>query len=164
MKGSEFLNLTLYRCVAERDKLDKSAQLLDPIAATGSIIKGDYRADAPEIVLSYQGELAGYNYIRAEIAAGVYYYYYATFTADIGQTVRASCRRDAMMSFKDQLLQCKCICASRVSKNAVDRYIQNGAYKTRVYNIIGSMDDPTIGAPDRALPFDNSYVIVGMYG
>lgn len=111
------MNITLYKCSSENARLDKSAFLSGGIEITGATIKGQYVADAPDMVFSYGGELDGYNYIRAEVASGVYHYYYAKFCADLGQTVRAMCRRDPLQTFRAQIINQKII-ASRSSQRA----------------------------------------------
>ena len=96
------MDIMIYKCNAEANRLDKTQFLTGGISASATI-KGTFRADAPELYLDYHGELTGYNYIRATIN-GIYMYYFARFSADTGQTVRASCSRDPLMSFASQIL------------------------------------------------------------
>ena len=111
------MNIMLYKCSSENARLDKSAFLSGGIEITGATIKGQYVADAPDMIFSYSGELDGYNYLRAEVASGVYHYYYAKFCADLGQTVRAMCRRDPLQTFRAQIINQKII-TSRSSQRA----------------------------------------------
>lgn len=109
------MDVTLYRCNAEYNRLDKSAFLHDPVTTTASI-KGTFRADAPELYLDYRNELEGYNYLKAVI--GNYtFYYFITATADLGQTVRLTCRRDVLMTFRPQILDMQ-ILVDRCTKQA----------------------------------------------
>lgn len=97
------LSVTVYKYSGETNRLDKSSLLTGAIT-TSAEIKGVFRADAPELHLNYaDGQLAGYNYLRVEIAPGIYYYYYARITAELGQTYRAQCTRDPLMSFASQI-------------------------------------------------------------
>lgn len=111
------MDVILYRCSADNKMLNKRPYLSSPITATAHI-KGVFRADAPEMYLDYHGELEGYNYMQATIG-GSTYFYYCTITADLGQTVRATCRRDPLMSFYDQLLPMP-IEVTRCTKQAIE--------------------------------------------
>lgn len=96
------LQVIVYKYSSEPNRLDKTNYLIGAIETTAEI-KGTFRADAPELHLNYAGQLAGYNYLRVTIAPGVYYYYYATITAELGQTYRASCVRDPLMTFRSSI-------------------------------------------------------------
>ena len=96
------LQVIAYKYSGEKNRLDKRDFLSDPLETTAQI-KGTFRADAPELHLNYNGQLSGYNYLRVTIATGVYYYYYATITAELGQTYRASCVRDPLMTFNSSI-------------------------------------------------------------
>lgn len=109
------MDVILYRCNAERNRLDKSDFMHDAITAAAHI-KGNFQADAPEIYLDYHGELEGYNYMSCTIG-GYTFYYFCTITADLGQTVRASCKRDVLMTFRPQLLGMQ-ILVDRCTKQA----------------------------------------------
>lgn len=96
------MSVTVYKYSGETNRLDKSSLLTGAIT-TSAEIKGVFRADAPELHLNYDGQLAGYNYLSVSIAPGIDYYYYARITAELGQTYRASCTRDPLMSFSSQI-------------------------------------------------------------
>lgn len=96
------LQVIAYKYTSEPNRLDKTNYLIGAKETTAEI-KGTFRADAPELHLNYTGQLAGYNYLRVTIAPGVYYYYYATITAELGQTYRASCVRDPLMTFRSSI-------------------------------------------------------------
>lgn len=114
--------MIVYKYSSEPNRLDKTNYLIGAIETTAEI-KGTFRADAPELHLNYAGQLAGYNYLRVTIAPGVFYYYYATITAELGQTYRASCVRDPLMTARAQIINCDII-ARRTSQRAAD---ENGA-------------------------------------
>lgn len=113
------MTVTIYKYAGEYNRLDKTPLLSGAREITGVNIKGMFRADAPELYLEYAAELDGYNYIRIDIDANTTYYYYATFAADLGQTVRATCTRDPLMSFKPGILQTNII-ADRTTKQAIE--------------------------------------------
>lgn len=111
------MTVILYKCSAENNMINKTPYLSNPITATAHI-KGTFRADAPEMYLDYNGELEGYNYMSATIGSSTYYYY-CSITADIGQTVRATCRRDPLMSFATDIKALP-ILAARCEQAAIE--------------------------------------------
>lgn len=111
------MTVTIYQYGGEYSRLDKSAFLYGARVISDVSIKGMFRADAPELYLNYDGELDGYNYIKVDIDQYTTFYYFATFSADLGQTVRATCTRDPLMSFKSQLVNTD-ILVDRCTKQA----------------------------------------------
>lgn len=98
------MTVTIYQYGGEYSRLDKTAFLQNAREIRDVSIKGMFKADAPELYLNYDGELDGYNYIKIDIDSSTTFYYFATFSADLGQTVRAVCTRDPLMSFQSQIL------------------------------------------------------------
>lgn len=113
------MTVTIYKYHGEVNRLDKTNFLLNGIQINNVSIKGMFRADAPELYLDYSGELDGYNYIKIDIDSNTTFYYFATFTADLGQTVRATCTRDPLMSFKTAIRSMP-IVADRTTKQAIE--------------------------------------------
>lgn len=111
------MTVILYKCSAENNMINKLPYLSNPIPAPAHI-KGTFRADAPEMYLDYHGELEGYNYMSATIGSSTYYYY-CSITADLGQTVRATCRRDPLMSFATDIKALP-ILAARCEQAAIE--------------------------------------------
>lgn len=95
------MDITLYKCSAETNRLDKSAFLGTGLEITGAIPKGAFKVDAAELAINYNGDLSGYNYAKINVD-GTEYYYYATITGDIGHQMRVSCKRDPLFSFLSQ--------------------------------------------------------------
>ena len=116
--------------------------------------------ERPIILLNATLATGNYCYIPD---FGRYYYIRAKNVMRDGLT-EIQCEVDVLMSYQTQILGCKCICEQRVTRESADRYIPNSGYKTRIYRIMGSMDDITIGTENRGLPFDDQYILVGMYG
>lgn len=160
------MDIMIYKCNAEVNRLDKNQFLTGGISATATI-KGTFRADAPELYLDYHGELTGYNYIRATIN-GVYMYYFARFSADTGQTVRASCSRDPLMSFAAQILDTP-IYVTRCEQQATesnlrgwDTYIRDPLIQksAREFTIVKiDTNFPKFEYPDASYPDTRQYIL-----
>ena len=160
------MDIMIYKCNAEANRLDKTQFLTGGISASATI-KGTFRADAPELYLDYHGELTGYNYIRATIN-GIYMYYFSRFSADTGQTVRASCSRDPLMSFASQILLHP-ISVTRCEQQATqnnpkgwDTYIRDPMIQksAREFTIV-KLDPyiPKFEYPDAAYPDTRQYIL-----
>lgn len=92
------MDITLYKCSSETNRIDKTNFLGTGLPITGAIPKGAFKVDAAELAINYPGDLSGYNYAKINVD-GTNYYYYATITGDIGHQMRVSCKRDPLMSF-----------------------------------------------------------------
>lgn len=109
------MNITLYKCSAEKNRLDKTNFLHNALLHSATV-KGVFTVDAPEFVLTYPGDLSGYNYAKINVD-GVNYYYYCTISGDIGQQLRVRCKRDPLFSFYTQIIA-QHIRVTRCSKQA----------------------------------------------
>lgn len=103
MKEGVFVDIKLYKCNAERKRVDKSAFLGQGLQITGAQVKGLFSVSEPELVLHYSGDLSGYNYAKINVD-GTDYYYFAQISGDVGQQMRVICKRDPLYSFAAQLL------------------------------------------------------------
>lgn len=152
------MTITVYNTPtgAEHMRKDLSSNLGDYTGA----VRDSVVVERPIVLVNGTLTTGNYCYI-AEF--GRYYYITAKNIVRDGLT-EIQCEVDVLMSYQTAIMNCKCICSQRVSREPYDRYIANSGYKTRVYKILGSMDDISRGDIDRALPFDDSYILVGMYG
>lgn len=137
----------------EHMKKDISSQ----IGEYSGSVRGSVVVESPVILLN--ATLLSGNY--AYIPDFGRYYYIRSKNIVRKDLTEVQLEVDVLMSYQQQILNARCICARRVSKESADRYIPNSGYKTRVYKILGSIDAPSEGG---ALEFDSSYVLVGMYG
>lgn len=167
MKVGDFVDITLYNCTAESERLDKTNFLGTGLEITGAAVKGVFTVDAPEFVLTYPGDLSGYNYAKIGVD-GTDYYYYCSISGDIGQQLRARCRRDPLMSFRNEIRALP-VYAVRAEQNATennqcgyntylhDSMIQKTAREFTIVKI-----DPHISKfeyPDSALPDARQYIL-----
>ena len=167
MKVGDFVDITLYNCTAEPERLDKTNFIGTGLLITGAAVKGVFTVDAPEFVLTYPGDLSGYNYAAITVDNATYYYY-CSISGDIGQQLRARCRRDPLMSFKTQIKALP-VYAVRAEQQATksnqagyntylhDTMIQKTA---REFTIV-KMDPyiPKFEYPDSALPDARQYIL-----
>lgn len=109
------MQVTLYKCSAERSRLDKSGFLSDALSVPATI-KGIFSVQQPELVLHYPGDLSGYNYIQCTFD-DVNHYYWCRISGDIGQQLRAACKRDPLYTFAAQI-KAHPIRVTRCSKQA----------------------------------------------
>ena len=112
------MDITLYKCRAENNCLDKRGFLDSALLINNAQVKGTFDVVAPQLLLQYRGDLSGYNYAKI-IVDGTTYYYYATVSGEIGSAMRVSCRRDPATSFLSQLLQTP-IEVTRCTKQAIE--------------------------------------------
>lgn len=112
------MTITLYKYSSEPNRLNKTAFLTAPIYGVDCTIKGTFTADAPELLLSYKGDLSGYNYALCTFN-GADNYYYVRIAGEIGGKIRAICTRDPLMTARAQILNCDII-ARRTSQRALD--------------------------------------------
>ena len=108
----------LYKCSSENSRIDKTNFLGSPLPITDAHVKGVFNVTNPEIVISYPGDLSGYNY-AACVVNGETYYYYATISGDIGHQLRASLKRDPLMSFKTGVLALP-VLGARCEQSAIE--------------------------------------------
>lgn len=116
--------ITLYKYSSEPNRLDKTAYLSAPIYGIDCTIKGTFTTDAPELLLSFRGDLSGYNYGLCTFN-GQNNYYYVRIAGEIGGKIRAICTRDPLMTFKTGVLALP-IKADRCEQRADDVGIVRG--------------------------------------
>lgn len=117
------------------------------------------------IVLEYTPAIESSNYVTVTDGVGgrTLCCYITDVIKDIGKSCRVQLEVDPLMTNKDQLKNCDCICATTVSTTQYSTYIPDGNYKSYQYTIVsnafGDYSDD-----DYVLDFEDVYVIVGTIG
>lgn len=166
MKVGEEMQIVLYKCNAEKNRLDKTGFLHNALEHSATV-KGVFTVDAPEFVLTYSGDLSGYNYAKINVD-GVYYYYYCTISGDIGQQLRVRCKRDPLFSFYAQIIAHN-IYVQRCEQKATEdnecgynTYIHDSRIQKTAREFTIVKNDPYIPKfeyPDSTIPDTRQYIL-----
>lgn len=116
--GGDIMTIILYKMSSENNRLDKTNFLGSPLTINNAVPKGAFRVDAADFAITYPGDLSGYNYAKITVD-GTDYYYFVTITGDLGQQLKASCKRDPLYSFM-QAINPLPIIADRTTKQAIE--------------------------------------------
>ena len=99
------MTVTLYKYTGEENRVDKTGFLSSGLLLSDVIIKGAFNVVSPSLVISYPGDLSGYNYAACTFD-GSTFYYYVKITGEIGGRITADLKRDPLYSFKAQIMEC----------------------------------------------------------
>lgn len=126
------MDVTLYSCTAEPNRLDKTSFLTSKKAITGAVPRGDIGCMTPTLTIeAADSEIIGANYCY--ISDWGRYYFITDIHCPVEGMFIISLRTDVLMSFKDEIRQ-----LSGVVKRTPDNYdmylsddrIPTGARKT----------------------------------
>lgn len=119
------------------------------------------------IVLDYTAAIESSNYasVTSGIGGRTLYCYITDLVKGIGGKCTVQLEIDPLMTNKEQLKNCDCICATTVNTTQYSTYIPDGNYKSYQYTIV-SNDFGGYNQEDlnHTLDFEDVYVIVGTIG
>lgn len=96
------MDITLYSCTAEPNRLDKTSFLTSKKAITGAVPRGDIGCMTPTITIeAADSEVIGANYCY--ISAWDRYYFITDIHSPVEGLFIISLRTDVLMSFKDSI-------------------------------------------------------------
>lgn len=118
------MNVTLCNCTSEANIIGKS---ITDIVTRSCIVKGDISHETPVIILVYDGtNIEKINYMKIPALSRSY------FITDIinltGGRYEIRGRVDVLESFKNQILNMRCIIDKQESQNISNMYLNDGSF------------------------------------
>lgn len=118
------MNVTLCNCTSEANIIGKS---ITDIVTRSCTVKGDISHEAPVIILAYDGtNIEKINYMKIPALSRSY------FITDIinltGGRYEIRGRVDVLESFKNQILNMKCIIDKQENQNISNMYLNDGSF------------------------------------
>lgn len=111
----------LYNNASDRRVLNKN---LTQIASYGIEYKGDIDVLRPKIVLAYDQNILSSNYCYIQELGR---YYYMNSPVLVRQMAIIQCEIDVLMTYRQQIANCECICDRSESK--YNLYLNDGMYR-----------------------------------
>lgn len=130
------LTIKLYRCSDENERMDKSLTLLKSCSGQ---VKNDVSITNPVFVLETT-PINGLNYLFCEEYGR--YYYITDITIMTGNRISCVCKCDVLMSFRNQIRNCKAIINKQEGEDKSSKYIDDGSYVIQCNEVIQTYEFP----------------------
>ena len=141
------MDITLYSCTAEPNRLDKTSFLTSKKAITGAVPRGDIGCMTPTITIeAVDSEIVGANYCY--ISDWGRYYFITDIHCPVDGLFIISLRTDVLMSFKDNIKQLTGV----VSRNRdnYDLYLRDDRVPIGARKTFSVMKFPSTPFPDES--------------
>ena len=166
---------SFYNSDAAPNKLNKEAQLGTPVVLSCTAYE-PISDVAGSIVIAWIDGIEEYNYVKLEQVPPIgettsvrpRYCFVTEWIKEIGGKIRANLKIDPLMTYKQEIMQLRCVCQS-ASKDCprTNTYIANNGYKVTNWTLYVSKDDPSANVETHInadLDIDPSRVVIGIYG
>lgn len=142
------MDITLYKCSAEPNRLDKSAFLTSVLAVTNAAANTELGIEKPVLIIESTADLSNVNY--AYIAEFGRYYNVRQGSAPVNNMWRFDCDVDVLMTYKTEILALRGI----VSRNPdnYDMYLKDSRIPTgarKTVNVYKFGSTPFVGNDSR---------------
>lgn len=130
------MQLKLYRCSDENERVDKNPVLLKTINGQ---VKDNVSITRPVFIIETTS-LSGLNYLYCTEYGR--YYYITDIVVMTGKRIALHCKCDVLMSFRSQLRTCKAIINKQEFDDKSSKYIDDGSYVIQCNEVIESIEFP----------------------
>lgn len=125
--------INLIRNNSENNAINKS---LTSISTENCVVKGSISMYTPSVILTYDGDMYDINY--AYIEEYNRYYYVTDIVPTTGNRYELRLKCDVLESFRDDILNLRCIIDKQQNVDLSNKYINDGSYvvENKDYNTI----------------------------
>lgn len=130
------MELKLYRCTSENEKMDKNPILLKTCSGK---VKDNVSVTSPVFIVETTA-ISGLNYLYCTEYGR--YYYITDIVTMTGGRIALHCKCDVLMSFRSEIRRCKCIINKQEYEDKSSKYIDDGSYVVQCNEVIQTYDLP----------------------
>ena len=130
------MELKLYRCSDENERVDKSPTLLRTVSGKA---KDSVSITRPVFIIETIS-VNGLNYLYCTEYGR--YYYITDIVTMTGNRIALHCKCDVLMSFRSQIRSCTAIINKQEGEDKSSKYIDDGSYVTQCNEVIQAIEFP----------------------